>query len=1094
MEALIRPVRLLLGLSREVSALLGFKKVYAPALLAGALVSSLAAAQTGNFGGNAQHTGLYSGISAKTLNKVHTTITIDEANNGAFAHYGMPLIRNADEFYVPVKTAGNGFRVDGYRGGGLAFSLVSDYIMPPHNWIPVYQPAFGYDGNFRIFYPGAGGSLLKVNVDNQTSINNPNRRFFYTDPTTYQSNKAAYDSSVFINTPITVAPSGVIYFGFRIEAHSVSTNVSTGADDVTQAVNNSSGMSVGDVVHFYTANANRTIIAVPDSGHIVLNASVSTTSGESLKATTPPPAPFRLGRNQAGADPVGGYVRMDANNNATYVFTDDASTDDLMTRDCHNSAPALSNDGTTLYVVSKWDKDAYNGYLLALDATTLAPKFKASLLDPRNGNPAGILDDSTATPMVGPDGDVYIGTFANPYDGSRGFLQHFSDNLALKNVGAFGWDYTPAIVPANMVPSYHGSSSYLLFCKYNNYNLNDGNGINTVAILDPNSLQTDGHTGALGLPEMREVVKAIGPTPDSEYPGVPGAVREWCINAAAVNPDTNSIFFDSEDGHVYRWNTSTNCLSEALALTSGIGEPYVPTTIAPDGTVFSMNGGNLFLMGAADGGVSFTLASSSPDMRNNLSGDSITFTATVHSGVLGAPTGSFTFTDTTYDDLTPVTTTLASNVPVDSNGVASITTTALTAGGTFLGNHFITAAYSGDPAPGSVTMVQKVHAAAVTVQVTSSSPGAPSGSPVTFDVQLSSTGPIPTGYVTLSEGSKVLGQRPVDGGGLVHFGPFTNLSGGAHTITAYYNSDTYCAAASGTTTQTMETDTTTSLKSSLNPSTYGSSVTFTATVSPIAGASGTPSGTVTFSEGATVLGSSSTSGGVATLTTSALGGGVHTITATFTGDAGWHASSDNLSQKVSEGTSLAIGGTPNPSTAGQPITISVTVTPTTAGTGTPTGSVVFTIDGVSGSSMPLDGNGQAFTNATSLGAGNHTISAAFTGTGGWGNSSNSYTQVVNSATDTTAPSIPSGVSAVSGPGKNAVTISWTASTDPDDAVNHYEIWRSNKPAGGFTQVGSSTTTSYTDNAGKGQTRYYYVIAVDSHGNKSAKSVTITGKA
>jgi hypothetical protein len=72
--------------------------------------------------------------------------------------------------------------------------------------------------------------------------------------------------------------------------------------------------------------------------------------------------------------------------------------------------------------------------------------------------------------MVGPDGDVFFGILASPNNGSRGFLLHFSADLQnQKPPSAFGWDYTPAIVPAAMVPSYTGNSAYLLFSKYNNY-------------------------------------------------------------------------------------------------------------------------------------------------------------------------------------------------------------------------------------------------------------------------------------------------------------------------------------------------------------------------------------------------------------------------------------------------------------------------------------------------------------------------------------------------------------------------------------------------------------------------------------------------
>src|SRR5262249_28342385 len=144
----------------------------------------------------------------------------------------------------------------------------------------------------------------------------------------------------------------------------------------------------------------------------------------------------------------------------------------------------------TLYAVVK-GLDNY-AYLLGLNPTTLATKFKVFLTDPRNTNGAVVTDDATASPTVGPDNDVYFGVQGDPFNGARGFLLHFNADLSVtKTPGAFGWDYTAAIVPAAMVPSYSGGSSYLIFAKYNNYaTLGDGNdGVNKIALLDPNATQ-----------------------------------------------------------------------------------------------------------------------------------------------------------------------------------------------------------------------------------------------------------------------------------------------------------------------------------------------------------------------------------------------------------------------------------------------------------------------------------------------------------------------------------------------------------------------------------------------------------------------------
>ncbi len=71
------------------------------------------------------------------------------------------------------------------------------------------------------------------------------------------------------------------------------------------------------------------------------------------------------------------------------------------------------------------------------------------------------------------------------------------------------------------------------------------------------------------------------------------------------------------------------------------------------------------------------------------------------------------------------------------------------------------------------------------------------------------------------------------------------------------------------------------LVSSANPAFMSNSVTFTATISSSAG---TPTGTVSFNDGTTLLGTGTLSAGVATCTTSAMAAGSHSITAVYSGD------------------------------------------------------------------------------------------------------------------------------------------------------------------------------------------------------------------
>ena len=260
-----------------------------------------------------------------------------------------------------------------------------------------------------------------------------------------------------------------------------------------------------------------------------------------------------------------------------------------------NAAPALSLDGSTLYVVVNSTSDG-GGALLALDAATLAFKARQVLLTPRTGGSAYVSDTSTASPMVGPDGDVYYGVLdsvRNDHNG-RGWLLHFDAALAsLKTPGSFGWDDTPSVVPASMVTGYAGSSAYLLLCKYNNYwGAGTGDGQNKMAVLDPGAADADFISPTVQV--MREVLTVLGPTAD---PTTPGGRREWCVNTAVVDPATYSVLMNNEDGTLYRWDLRNNRLVEAMTLNAGVGQAYTPTLIGRDGIVYAINNATLNAVG-----------------------------------------------------------------------------------------------------------------------------------------------------------------------------------------------------------------------------------------------------------------------------------------------------------------------------------------------------------------------------------------------------------------------------------------------------------------------------------------------------------------
>ena len=145
----------------------------------------------------------------------------------------------------------------------------------------------------------------------------------------------------------------------------------------------------------------------------------------------------------------------------------------------------------------------------------------------------------------------------------------------------------------------------------------------------------------------------------------------------------------------------------------------------------------------------------------------------------------------------------------------------------------------------------------------------------------------------------------------LRFTPAANLSSPATTFSFQVQGATNASGAglgpAATASITVNKVTPTiALTSSVNPSDFGQSVTFTATVSS---GSGTPTGTVQFKDGGTNLGSAqSLTNGTAQLTTAALASGNHVITADYSGDSIFESGSATLSngQTVKAAPSLSI--------------------------------------------------------------------------------------------------------------------------------------------------------------------------------------------
>ena len=293
---------------------------------------------------------------------------------------------------------------------------------------------------------------------------------------------------------------------------------------------------------------------------------------------------------------VSGIARVDASGNGDWknvkYITGDADAMCVQ----FQCAPALSDDESTVYFSVELRNGG--GYLVGIDSKTMAPKYKVRLIDPATGNDALIGNQSTSSPTIGLDGDVYFGVMSNPEEAHnrRGFLLHFDKTLSNEKIcGSFGWDTTASLIPASAFPQYKGSSPYFLLTKYNNY-VGGGDGVNKVALLDPFSSMAD---PLVDLSVMNEIETMTGPNADPKFagPDYPNACYEWCINAAAVDPLGKSVLMNSEDGRLYRWDLNANQITEGVLLQGPRAQAYTPTIVGPTGVVYAINNGRMFAVG-----------------------------------------------------------------------------------------------------------------------------------------------------------------------------------------------------------------------------------------------------------------------------------------------------------------------------------------------------------------------------------------------------------------------------------------------------------------------------------------------------------------
>ena len=419
------------------------------------------------WGLNPKHTLFFDAI-GQPLNRNLVSITYDfntarekadpNAEGGLDVHYQLPLVDNEDVFieskdgkyskhtYSTQKWHQNKYT---WRNGNFVktWTFDTDWFAPGSSddfWEPVYHAVLA---NGFLYDPGQGGTIFKINKTNGSVVKRINPFGNTIDPNTYTASPLSTDGhgNIFYNVVQISTPPTVSFLTNDVVN---SWLVRVGPDDSVTKVSYDTLLSTagikGDPVPRGTDKckvsfANRDLPWPP------------------ARYATPPTTP--CGTQRAAL----------------------------------NVAPAIAPDGT-IYTVSKGHFVTRYNYLIAVNPN-LTGKWAASLRGHLKdgcgvsfpiGNPGGaganggcrpdakmyvdpatnepppgeILDDSSSTPTIAPDGSIFIGTYTR-YNYAQGHMLHFSSSGSFLNSFNFGWDTTPAIYPHD--------GTYSVIFKNNHY-------------------------------------------------------------------------------------------------------------------------------------------------------------------------------------------------------------------------------------------------------------------------------------------------------------------------------------------------------------------------------------------------------------------------------------------------------------------------------------------------------------------------------------------------------------------------------------------------------------------------------------------------
>ena len=555
------------------------------------------------WGKDPQHTGSIN-VTSQSLNRNIADVIYDSTVPGEISaatqlfgaadllvHYQVPLV-DGNDVYMEFKSGNaskNTFSQMNWAENKLSWqsgtlvqvwSFASDWKAPGSYadfWEPVFHSALA---NGALYVPGAGGTIFRVDKATGAQVARINP-FSTIDNNTYTAGPISADSSgnLYYNV-VKLQPGGGFYSKDSVDSWLVKVAPDNSATKVSYSVLTPGTPGPDDPCEI---SFSQSLAPWPPSPTAV--------------APTVRCGPMRVALNIAPAIAPDGTIYSIARSHAAFANRSGflVAVNSNLTLKWIASLNNRFNDGCGVPISS--------GGVLPPNGQPGGCRVGANFgVDPGVNHAGGgrVLDDSSASPTVAPDGSVFYGAYSR-YNYAQGHLMHFSSTGAYLGAYRFGWDLTAGISP-------HGNS-YSVVIKDNQYGeVGSYCDVEAVCPSDRTIANSGGYPEAYFITQLNQNLNvqwrfqntnqfSCSRQPDGSVTCVSDHPNgfEWCVNAMAI--DANGVVFaNSEDGNLFALNPD-GTLKQKIFQQLALGAAYTPASIGNDGKIYSQNAGHLFVAG-----------------------------------------------------------------------------------------------------------------------------------------------------------------------------------------------------------------------------------------------------------------------------------------------------------------------------------------------------------------------------------------------------------------------------------------------------------------------------------------------------------------